>query len=96
MSVASGTKAMIRIGTRGSHLARWQANWVAERLRELHAGLTVELVEIKTLGDRDQKLTAGRDRRHWPFHQGDSASPAGELGRSGRAQPERSADSAVG
>jgi hydroxymethylbilane synthase len=54
MSVAGGTRAMIRIGTRGSHLARWQANWVAEQLRRLHAGLTVELVEIKTLGDRDR------------------------------------------
>jgi hydroxymethylbilane synthase len=54
MSIAGGTKAMIRIGTRGSQLARWQANWVAEQLRELHPGLTVELVKIKTLGDRDR------------------------------------------
>jgi hydroxymethylbilane synthase len=53
MSIACGTRAMIRIGTRGSRLARWQADWVAEQLRRLHAGLTVELVEIKTLGDRD-------------------------------------------
>jgi hydroxymethylbilane synthase len=44
----------IRIGTRGSPLARWQAEWVAERLRRLHPGLVVELVEIKTHGDRDQ------------------------------------------
>jgi hydroxymethylbilane synthase len=54
MSVAGGGNYMIKIGTRGSQLARWQANWVAARLRELHAELTVELVEIKTLGDRDQ------------------------------------------
>ena len=54
MTIAGATKAMIRIGTRGSQLARWQANWVAEQLRELHPGLTVELVEIKTLGDRDR------------------------------------------
>jgi hydroxymethylbilane synthase len=47
-------KDIIRIGTRGSRLARWQANWVAERLRGLHPELTVELVEIKTQGDRDQ------------------------------------------
>ena len=45
---------MIRIGTRGSNLARWQANWVAEQLRGLHPGLMVELVEIKTQGDRDR------------------------------------------
>jgi hydroxymethylbilane synthase len=44
----------IRIGTRGSRLARWQAEWVADRLRGLHPGLDVELVEIKTQGDRDR------------------------------------------
>ncbi len=44
----------IRIGTRGSRLARWQAEWVADRLRGLHPGLDVELIEIKTLGDRDR------------------------------------------
>jgi len=44
----------IRIGTRGSHLARWQAGWVADRLRAVHPGLDVTLVEIKTRGDRDR------------------------------------------
>lgn len=44
----------VRIGTRGSPLARWQAGWVADRLRALHPGLAVEIVEIKTLGDRDR------------------------------------------
>jgi hydroxymethylbilane synthase len=44
----------LRIGTRGSRLARWQAEWVADRLRSSHSGLTVELVEIKTHGDRDR------------------------------------------
>jgi hydroxymethylbilane synthase len=43
----------LRIGTRGSALALWQANWVADRLREL--GATVELVEITTSGDREQR-----------------------------------------
>ena len=47
-------RTTIRIGTRGSHLARWQAEWVADRLRELHPGLDVELIEIKTQGDRDR------------------------------------------
>jgi hydroxymethylbilane synthase len=46
--------ATLRIGTRGSPLARWQAGWVADRLREAHPGLVVELVEIKTQGDRDR------------------------------------------
>jgi len=40
----------IRIGTRGSQLARWQADWVAGRLREF--GIDVELVTITTRGDR--------------------------------------------
>ena len=44
----------LRVGTRGSHLARWQANWVADRLAALHPGLEVVLVEIKTQGDRDR------------------------------------------
>ena len=51
---ARGLRGAIRIGTRGSHLARWQSEWVADRLREHHPGLAVELVEIKTQGDRDR------------------------------------------
>ena len=47
-------RRLVRIGTRGSRLARWQADWVADRLRSLHPGLEVVLVEIKTLGDRDR------------------------------------------
>ena len=47
-------RATIRIGTRGSPLARWQAEWVAARLRAAHPGLGVELVEIRTHGDRDR------------------------------------------
>jgi hydroxymethylbilane synthase len=54
MTFSPGTKGTIRIGTRGSRLARWQADWVAERLQMLHPGLVVDLVEIKTLGDRDR------------------------------------------
>jgi len=40
----------IRIGTRASKLARWQADWVAGRLRA--EGTEVELVLISTAGDR--------------------------------------------
>ena len=54
MTASRCTKGTIRIGTRGSRLARWQADWVAERLRQLHPGLRVDLVEIKTHGDRDR------------------------------------------
>jgi hydroxymethylbilane synthase len=54
MKPAPDTKGTIRIGTRGSRLAQWQADWVAKRLRQLHPGLKVDLVEIKTRGDRDR------------------------------------------
>jgi len=39
----------VRIGTRGSQLALWQANEVARRLRE--AGSRTEIVAIRTTGD---------------------------------------------
>jgi hydroxymethylbilane synthase len=42
----------IRIGTRGSKLALWQANHVADRLRPLIARRQVELVIITTAGDQ--------------------------------------------
>lgn len=42
----------LRIGTRGSRLALWQANHIADRLRPLAGGRTIELVEIQTTGDQ--------------------------------------------
>src|SRR6478735_4293426 len=42
----------LRLGTRGSKLARWQAEWVAGELQLL--GHPVELVEIATRGDMEQ------------------------------------------
>lgn len=41
----------LRIGTRGSKLALWQAEWIKARLIEAHPGLRLELVNIKTSGD---------------------------------------------
>jgi hydroxymethylbilane synthase len=41
-----------RLGTRASKLARWQADWVAARLRDL--GHRVEIVRITTAGDVEQ------------------------------------------
>ena len=43
----------IRLGTRASALARWQADWVTGRLTDL--GADVELVPISTTGDRQQE-----------------------------------------
>ena len=42
----------IRIGTRGSPLALYQAEWVKERLVKAHPHLNVTLVKIKTMGDK--------------------------------------------
>ena len=42
----------LRVGTRGSALALWQAEWVRSQLIAAHPGLTVELVTIKTQGDK--------------------------------------------
>ena len=42
----------LRIGTRASQLAQWQANWVAAKLRQ--EDVHVELIEISTSGDVQQ------------------------------------------
>jgi hydroxymethylbilane synthase len=42
----------VRIATRGSALALWQANHVRDRLIAAEPGLTVELVVLKTRGDK--------------------------------------------
>ena len=43
---------IIRIATRNSPLALWQAEHVRQQLVNLHAGLEVELVSLTTEGDR--------------------------------------------
>lgn len=42
----------LRIGTRASQLALWQAHYARNRLLEIHSALAVELVPISTEGDR--------------------------------------------
>ena len=42
----------LRIATRRSPLALWQAHYVADELKRFHRGLRTELVEITTTGDR--------------------------------------------
>jgi hydroxymethylbilane synthase len=42
----------LRVGTRGSQLALWQANWVKEKLIRKHPDLDVEIHTIKTTGDK--------------------------------------------
>jgi hydroxymethylbilane synthase len=42
----------IRIGTRASALALWQAEWVKSELEKKYPGTTVTLTKIKTTGDK--------------------------------------------
>ena len=53
----------LRLGTRGSRLALWQAQAVADRLAG--AGAAVEIVTIRTSGDRlqDRPLTETGTKR---------------------------------
>lgn len=54
------TARPLRIATRKSPLALWQAEHVAQRLREAHPGLAVELLPLSTRGDEvlDRSLAA--------------------------------------
>ncbi len=44
--------SVVRIATRKSPLAMWQAEHVAARLREAHPGLVVQLITLTTRGDK--------------------------------------------
>ena len=46
----------VRIATRGSELARWQASYVADRLVAAHDGLEITFVVVDTRGDRNQDI----------------------------------------
>lgn len=43
---------VLRLGTRGSRLALWQAHWVQRLLASVHRDVRVEIVPIETDGDR--------------------------------------------
>lgn len=45
-------RAELVIGSRGSKLALWQSNYIADTLRARHEGLEVEIKVIKTRGDK--------------------------------------------
>jgi len=44
----------IKIGSRGSPLALWQANWIKDQLESRNPDIPVEIVIIKTSGDRSR------------------------------------------
>jgi hydroxymethylbilane synthase len=48
--------ASLTIGTRGSQLALWQANWTKSALEKAHPDLAVDLAVIKTKGDKIQDV----------------------------------------
>ncbi len=45
-------RKQIRIGTRGSALALWQAEWVKSELEKKYPSVSVSLTKIKTTGDK--------------------------------------------
>ena len=46
------SKKLMRIGTRASQLALWQANWVKSELEKRYPDMEVTLTKIKTQGDK--------------------------------------------
>ncbi|MDA1166070.1 MAG: hydroxymethylbilane synthase [Planctomycetota bacterium] len=52
--MADADRNVIRIATRTSPLALWQANHVRDRILEFVEGVSVELVDVSTIGDRDR------------------------------------------
>ncbi len=50
----NATSEPIRIATRASQLALWQANHISALLRQADAACEVEIVHVSTIGDRDQ------------------------------------------
>lgn len=56
LSVSGLKMKNLIIGTRGSRLALWQAEFVRAQLKEKHPQISVELEIIKTFGDRQQNV----------------------------------------
>ncbi len=52
MSLANGRRASLVIGTRGSQLALWQAEWIQARLQEVAPSVSIRLERIRTSGDK--------------------------------------------
>ena len=45
----------IKIGTRASRLAFWQAQFVAAELKKIFPALEIELVKVRTTGDKNSE-----------------------------------------
>lgn len=57
MTSSQDRSTVLRLGTRASKLARWQADWVASRLNDL--GWRVDILEIETSGDAETSASIG-------------------------------------
>lgn len=49
---ARGGGKVLRLGSRGSPLALWQAEYIADRLRNCHAGLGIDVVTFRTTAEK--------------------------------------------
>ena len=56
MSIAGHDRSTLVIGTRGSQLALWQAEWVQAQLKQIAPDLSVVLKRIQTSGDKIQDV----------------------------------------
>jgi hydroxymethylbilane synthase len=56
VSTASQERSTLIIGTRGSQLALWQAEWVQRQLKQIAPHLSVVLKRIQTSGDKIQDV----------------------------------------
>jgi hydroxymethylbilane synthase len=56
MAVANGPRTRLVIGTRGSKLAVWQAEWVQARLKDMAPELVITVQQISTSGDKIQDV----------------------------------------
>ena len=52
MSLEKEDRTSLVIGTRGSQLAIWQAEWVQARLQEIAPHLSIRIQRIQTSGDK--------------------------------------------
>ena len=48
------SRSVLRIASRASQLALWQARYVSDLIRSAEPAITVEIVEVSTTGDRDR------------------------------------------
>jgi len=56
VSTASQERSTLIIGTRGSQLALWQAEWVQRQLKQIAPDISVVLKRIQTSGDKIQDV----------------------------------------